>query len=146
MFILHFIADFLLQSREMGKNKSSNYTYLFKHISIIFAVIFVALIPFLGLKLAFIFSLSNALIHAVIDKFIWNFYKAFVVWKMKRDSFRWTWMNGNLNIPHEVRAAEKLKELESEFKFYEDHWFYATIGFDQLLHALTLIILAGLLL
>lgn len=146
MFVLHFIADFLLQSREMGKNKSSNYTYLFKHLAIIFGIIFVGLVPFLGLKLAFVISFYNAVIHGVIDKNIWNLYKAFVIWKMKRDSFKWTWMNGNLNIPHEERAAKKLEEIQSEFKFYEDHWFYATIGFDQLLHALTIIALAGLLL
>lgn len=139
MFILHFIADFLLQSREMGKNKSSNYTYLFKHISIIFAVIFVALIPFLGLKLAFIFSLSNALIHAVIDKFIWNFYKAFVFRKLVKKY--------ELKFPDRKEAAPNYAKAEGmSYPYYEDHWFYATIGFDQLLHALTLIILAGLLL
>lgn len=136
MFILHFIADFLLQSREMGKNKSSNYTYLFKHISIIFAVIFIGLIPFLGLKLAFVFAFYNALVHMIIDKFIWNIYKLMVYKSFLRDFIK----TGQSN------KDEYIAIRTDKFKFYEDHWFYATIGFDQLLHALTLIALAGLLL
>lgn len=107
-FITHFIADFLLQSREMGKNKSSNYKFLSQHIGIIF----VCFLPF-GLK----FAAANALIHAIIDKNIWNLYKLYVVslYESERDA--------------------------AYHEYWEDHWFYATIGFDQLLHALTLIVL-----
>lgn len=143
MFILHFIADFLLQSREMGKNKSSNYTYLFKHISIIFAVIFVALIPFLGLKLAFVFAFYNALVHMIIDKFIWNIYKYSahirIINQLNDEHYPTNSMD------HSGYALDYEYKVKS-WKYYEDHWFYATIGFDQLLHALTLIAIAGLLL
>jgi hypothetical protein len=34
----------------------------------------------------------------------------------------------------------------ASWKYWEDHWFFTTIGFDQLLHGLTLIYLAGALL
>ena len=65
------------------------------------------------LPFGFTFSLLNALVHMVIDKTIWNVYK---------------WLRG--------------KEDKETFKFWEDDLFYTTIGFDQLLHVVTLIVLA----
>lgn len=107
-FVIHFVADFLLQSREMGKKKSSDYSYLAMHLSIQF----LCFLPFFGFK----FALYNALIHGVIDKNIWNLYKVSVYLRDK-------------------------KATPETWKYYDDHWFYSTIGLDQLLHALTIIYL-----
>lgn len=117
LFITHFVADFLLQSRKMGKNKSSSWKYLGMHISIIFA----AFLPF-GIK----FAVLNALIHAIIDKNIWNLYKLSAGYRISKIS---------------GKNTSKFAELVQTWPYWEDHWFYATIGFDQLLHALTIIAL-----
>lgn len=137
--VWHFIADFLLQSRDMGTKKSSDIRYLLGHIGIIFSVMLIAFLPILAFKSALIFAGSNAIVHMIIDATIWNGYKFFTARKLRNEAYRATWMNGNLNIPHDVRAAEKLVELKNEFKYYEDKGFYATIGLDQLLHVLTII-------
>lgn len=120
-FFLHFIADFILQSREMGKNKSSNWKYLLAHLSIQFLVF----LPFFGWQ----FSLANAAIHGIIDKNIWNLYKIFTLYRL--GYFR-AWKEG------------KLDNVTKYHKYWEDHLFYATIGLDQFLHSATLILLFNL--
>jgi uncharacterized membrane protein len=114
LIVLHFVADFLLQSREMGKRKSSDYKYLFAHLFIQFIIF----LPFIGVQL----SLLNAAIHGIIDKNIWNLYKLFVVWNYNLDS-----------------------ESGKSFKYWEDHWFFTTIGLDQSLHMITLVYINSLL-
>ena len=111
--ILHFISDFLLQSREVAKNKSSSWKHLGKHIGIIF----VCFLPF-GLKI----SAANAIVHGVIDKFIWNLYKYNVMKRISKDK--------------KHLLIDQL-EAKANWKYWEDHWFYATIGLDQLLHTLS---------
>jgi len=108
-FLIHFIADFLLQSRDMAKNKSSNFTYLAVHAQILFVVFTIALFPFLGIE-ALWFSLLNSIIHGIIDWHIWRVYK---------------WI--------------KRKENINTFKYWEDSMFYSFIGFDQFLHGATLV-------
>jgi uncharacterized protein DUF3307 len=118
IFFLHFIADFLLQSREMAKNKSENLNYLMKHLFIQFIVIFIGLLmcSFDPAKCA-LFSGINAVIHGIIDWNIWRTYKRMVL------------------ITHKSR-------LEN-FKYWEDPLFYMIIGFDQTLHMSTLLLLYG---
>lgn len=128
LFVLHFIADFLLQSRNMGKNKSSNYLVLAEHISIIFLVILGGMAFLVPLKVAFQVSAVNAVLHGLIDKNIWNIYKAIT-------SFRLFGI-GNLSY------QEKL-DMTKNFKYWEDKLFYDTIGFDQLLHSLSLVYVYG---
>jgi hypothetical protein len=103
--ITHFIADFICQSRKMGKYKSSSIYWLSAHILIIFSLF----TPF-GLK----FAIKNALIHMLIDGTIWNGYKL------------------------SVKLRDK-NATASTWKYWKDHWFYVTIGFDQLLHVLTIV-------
>lgn len=75
------------------------------------SIIFICFIPF-GFK----FAMSNALIHAIIDALLWNVYKVLVYLKHPGIT-------------------------KDNFKYWLDPWFYHTIGFDQLLHYLTLYIL-----
>lgn len=121
LFFLHFIADFLLQSREMGKNKSSNWGWLFAHLVIQFLVF----LPFAGGY----FALANAMIHGIIDRNIWSLYKKLCEFRMEEDE------------SFSLGAFSQMRENE-EFEYWEDHWFYVTIGLDQFLHAATLIFLA----
>lgn len=119
LLTVHFVADFLLQSREMGKKKSSELEWLAAHCSIHLGLFTLILTLFFGFWSALAFSLLNALIHGAIDWYIWRGYKYTV---------------------HE-RFPDATPET---FKFWEDSWFFHTIGLDQLLHGLTLVTLAAL--
>jgi hypothetical protein len=113
LFVLHFIADFLLQSREMGKKKSVEFNWLAKHLAIQFAIFLVGLSIF-NVECTVEFAGLNAIIHGIIDWNIWKLYKV------------------------SVYLRDKTATPET-WKYWDDHWFYATIGLDQLLHAITLI-------
>ncbi len=124
MFITHFIADFLLQSREMGKKKSSEWAWLGKHL----LIQFMCFLPF-GIK----FALLNTIVHGIIDKNIWNLYKYSAMVRLKK------------NPNHPLLSPDMTLPIVQRWQYQEDHWFYTTIGFDQLLHTLTIVILYGVL-
>lgn len=139
MFVLHFIADFLLQSREMGTKKSSEVYWLAKHLAIQWTVFAVCLLPWLHEK-AIYFATLNALIHGLIDWNVWKLYKfsAYVRIMKIVTKKHGTWTQPpeeDVNIKAEIVA----------WKYWEDHVFYSTIGFDQMLHAITIIYLYGVL-
>lgn len=116
--ILHFISDFILQSREMGTKKSEQVVWLLRHLIYIQMVFTFGLAPLLFTGLSgekyLLFLVLNTIIHGIIDWNIWKLYKLSVLYRfINRDNF----------------------------KYWEDHLFYTTIGFDQLLHISTLIFL-----
>jgi hypothetical protein len=113
LFVVHFIADFICQPREMGKKKSYEPLWLLGHLAIQF-VFFL----FFGWK----FALANAVIHGVIDWNIWRLYKLSVV--KRHPQLNWN-----------------DKYQQGAWKYWEDHLFYTTIGLDQMLHGITLIVL-----
>lgn len=126
LFLAHFIGDFLLQSREMGRKKSKEYKWLLGHCGIIFGTSFVGLFLLLlypashisvwgVIIVASMLSLFISSLHMVIDASTWNIYSWF-------------------------RRKEDIKT----FKFWEDHWFFVTIGADQLLHILTILVATNL--
>jgi hypothetical protein len=108
MILAHFVSDFLLQTRRMGKEKSENENVLFMHI----AIVFLCFLPF-----GWLLSLANAMVHMLIDRHIWRAYK----WYAKRS----------------IKNGSPLF-VYGEYKYWEDKWFYTTIGFDQTLHILTI--------
>lgn len=121
LFSLHFLADFILQPREMGRKKSSDINYLLQHVSIQMLVFFLGLSLVMHPGFALAFAVLNGTIHGVIDAFIWKGY-ALSVWKRRK---------------HTGVTKDQLKVT---WKYWEDHWFYVTIGLDQLLHMSTLIL------
>lgn len=128
MFLCHFIADFLLQSREMAQQKSSKIRVLWDHICIQYVVLCIGLL-YAGVDFATSakICLFNSLIHGVIDWYIWRCYKWSVAHRIEWD------------YAHPLTVCN-----DGPWKYWEDHLFYTTIGFDQLLHGLTLIGCAGL--
>lgn len=116
LFTLHFIADFPLQSRDMAREKSTKLKVLIDHVWVHLLVFSTAgwfLLPYMtGLVLAAVV----AIVHGVIDWYIWRGYK-------------WYRMRG---LRHADSAAS--------FRWWEDGLFFTVIGFDQLLHGLTIIV------
>jgi hypothetical protein len=120
LLMLHFVADFLLQPREMGQKKSSEFKWLAGHLAIQFAIF----APFTSIS----FAAMNCVFHGVIDWFIWRGYKALVYKRIHTDD--------------QGFKSHSLLSNEGEWRFWLDKVFYDTIGFDQLLHGLTLVFLA----
>lgn len=136
----HFIADFLLQSREMGKKKSSDKKILAAHIAIQVAVVGVLMLLVTTPLKALAIALLNGAIHGVVDWNIWNLYKMHAYKRILK--------NATQAIPLWNEYSDKVKadiitKSISEWQYWEDHWFYTTIGFDQLLHTLTLVVVIG---
>jgi len=129
-FLLHFIADWVLQSPKMGREKSSKFIVLCQHISIIFGVIFIGTLPFLDLRTAAIFSGLNALAHAVVDWNIWRFYRVTVYFRNKK-------------MFKEKGKRETVKYLQKNFKYWLDPVFGYFLGFDQLIHYVILYVIYG---
>jgi hypothetical protein len=118
VLFLHFLADFILQPRNMGRKKSEHKGYLVLHILIQFLVMLIGTSYFLDRTTALWLATSNAAIHGVVDTFIWRLYKNTVKWRRPKHLM-----------------------VDGTFRYWEDHWFYCFIGFDQLLHTVTLVML-----
>jgi len=101
IILLHFVADFLCQTREMGLGKCSSNIILVKHIAAYSMVFLVAslLTPAFGL----VFVVVNGLAHAVTD-----------------------WFSSRIG-----------KWFHNQNQMY---WFFATLGLDQTVHMLTLVL------
>lgn len=114
LFTLHFVADFMLQSREIGRKKTKEIDYLLLHgIGVLYT--FAAAWYIFGIG-GWELALVNSVIHMIIDANIWRLYY-FTVW----------WRNPYVT--------------PSRWKYWEDYWFYFTIGLDQLLHIITILLL-----
>jgi hypothetical protein len=129
LMFAHLTADFFLQSRKMGRNKSKKPGWLARHVGVhivvftlytyIFLVFFVGGLEGITYSLIFLtslmFAIANGILHGVVDLITWNLYGLSVLYRAKRD-----------NMPYDKDPVK--------FKYWEDHWFYVTIGVDQFLH------------
>ena len=136
MLVGHFVADFLLQSREMGKKKSIYLDWLIEHAAIQFLVMATVTMYFVGIVTAYKIAFLNALVHGVIDWNIWKLYKLHALKKVRAVAER--------NLGFSDLLPEHIEHYARDYEYWDDHWFYVTIGTDQLLHSLTLIVLASL--
>lgn len=118
---LHFVADFLLQTREMAKQKSGNGFYLSVHVMIQWFVMFAGLLAFLDPVRAGQVATINASLHGLIDASVWNLYKRYVKF----------WHN---------------PETTEDFEYWEHQSFYTVIGIDQMLHSISICVAFGLVL
>lgn len=162
LMVMHLLADFFLQSREMGKNKSSSLMCLMQHGSIhliVFAIGYPLCIIGYGYMLGqeaydmvlsysaiyfiggAVLAAHNAVLHMIVDACTWNIYKV-SVWLRRK---KWIEANKTLidgyvsragGIGREATNKEIRKLMAEHYKYYEDPWFYHTIGIDQFLHVL----------
>jgi|SRR5690606_26793414 len=106
LLVIHFIADFVLQSDNMAQNKSKSNYWLTMHV-LSYIACFIILLPIMGVSVLY-FILINFILHWIID---------YVT----------------------SRMSSKL------YKLNKRHEFFICIGFDQLLHAISLIVSYNLL-
>ena len=125
LFITHFLFDFVFQSREMGKKKSEDINYLLKHGGILFMGYMWAAYAICD-NMADMFTMTAAIviIHCIQDWYIWRGYKTFT---------KWRWREHNESEYHMDLI------MKNKFKYWEDKWFYTTIGLDQTLHFITIV-------
>lgn len=113
LIAIHIIFDFLLQTRDIATNKSSNIKYLIPHLVILFMglMIYTKLSGRYSPNQAMLFVCWNIFLHGVIDWNIWRLYK-WTVYKRTKG------------------------EAGYDYKYWEDGMFYDFIAYDQGLHAL----------
>ena len=135
-----------MQSREMGQKKSSEFKWLFRHLTIQWLFFAFGLVYFVGPVLALAFATLNAVVHGIIDWYIWKGYKltAHIRINKEVDKLAAALIAGGVPMDAETHKAAYDAGVQ-DWKYWEDHVFYSTIGFDQLLHILTIIGLFALL-
>lgn len=104
ILIVHWIADFILQTDWQAKNKSTNNKALLWH-TVTYSIFWILPIKFCGLTLeeALAFACMTFIFHTITDFFTSR-------------------LNSYL------------------YKQNKIHWFFVSIGFDQILHYIQLII------
>lgn len=136
LFGLHYFSDFLLQGRSMGKGKVSNPYWMGGHWAIIFLPLLLGgfflakeslngpVGPFNILTLA----LCISFLHCAQDWLIWSLYKMSIKIRL-RNKYK-VLDSSNKDIAIEYR----------DWEYWDDKWFFNTIGIDQLLHYATIIL------
>ena len=133
----HFIADIVLQSRTMGKEKSKDSMWMFGHFLIIFLAFFAAgLFVFRNHVLppepAVLLALIIACSHCMQDWFVWVLYRCHVKVQVLN------------KLTREGRYGDYAKSAIKQWKCLEDYWFFFTIGIDQYLHYILIVVIWGM--
>ena len=68
VLLLHFVGDFLCQTRQMANNKSSNNYWLAAHVTVYSFVLFLGLIYFFDIRNLILFVIANFFLHFITDK------------------------------------------------------------------------------
>jgi len=123
VFLAHFVADFPMQTRTMAENKSTSWKWLSSHIAA-----YTVTMMLLGLLFVSVSLLSDAMFDkAFIDVHL-NFIHSWFLFCM---------INGLL---HFFTDAITSRCTTYFYKKGDTHTFFTVIGFDQFIHAATLIL------
>jgi hypothetical protein len=126
LIIAHFVGDWLLQSDWMALNKSKSFQALWCHVTVVGLTLFAwSLTQSWTLQMAVAFTFMNWGLHLVTDAFTSQLTSRLWFIDLKPAVFKW----------------EEMKHYENKWTdFYHvtfkptRHWFFVTIGFDQVLH------------
>jgi hypothetical protein len=130
---LHFVADFLLQSRKMGRNKGKSIMWLSMHVGVyLIALLSVGLLfghyVTDNMVLVFEYCLLNGILHWVTD-----------YCTSKASGFCYLKMTQKVDCDNTLAPHVK-RELNEKRKSRWEKAFWSVIGFDQFLHAFALLI------
>ena len=130
IFIGHYIAEYILQTKEIDRNKNSNYIFLFAHIWIIFGLVaFFGMFVFKDISTAIIFSAWNALAHLTIDFISWRLYTYLTLGK--------SYGFECLRDP-DFNYKEKSDLIHSKLDFLKDSLFVKITGAEKIAHVAVL--------
>ena len=133
----HFLADIVLQSRTMGKEKAKDLVWMLGHFGIIFLAFFAAgLFVFRATILppepAVLLALLVACSHCMQDWFVWMLYRCHVKVQVLN------------KLAREGRYGGYVTSAMKNWKCLGDYWFFFTIGIDQYLHYTLIIVIWGM--
>lgn len=114
LMIIHWVADFVIQTREEAKNKSTSNKYLLLH-TVKYSLLYISFFPLIG-RGVFLFIGITFITHTIIDYFT-----------SRVNGFFWT-------------KREMFKDIDEDLSDGWEHLFWCNIGFDQCLHIIQLII------
>lgn len=124
LIVIHVLFDFVFQSREVAKNKSSKLSYLIPHLFILFIGLSIyaklsgRYTPIQGQ----VFVIWNIVFHGIIDWNIWRLYKLYTGYQIKKGR--------RTNL---LQGADQNGE---QYRYWDDSTFYNFIAIDQALHGL----------
>lgn len=125
LLALHFVADFLLQTDWMGSNKSKEWNALSWHVIIYATVISVGMVAWLRI------DTLNSAAHAWAYWWLVTAITHGITDAITSRITGWLWRRQLSAAP---RAYGRFNVIDQP----PVHWFFATIGFDQLIHFTTL--------
>ena len=143
LLVAHFVGDFICQTNWMALHKSKRWDALALHVAVYMAVVsvFVALsqpdseYPYTSVKLLAIWWVVNGAAHFVQDAITSRINARFWFFKMAPG----IWAQEEHTYPKHGRTLVNPFVAEGGNR----HWFFVGIGFDQLLHYVTLFVTAS---
>lgn len=132
LLIVHWVADFILQSDYMALNKSKNWEALILH-CLVYAGPFMPVLLVLGqgIKAAACFMIFLFVTHFWVDAITSRITSK--LWFFKRTDRLW--------VTYEAVYKDEDFDFSDELWLFEGgnrHWFFVVIGLDQLIHQLTI--------
>lgn len=124
----HFIADFVLQSDRMAKNKSSSNKWLLWHVLVYSTTLLVG--SYLVYPIYWLFHYLTGLPYFFVP------YQIFPTF-----SLTYIVANGCIHFCVDYVTSRVSSSLYKQEKV---HWFFIVVGFDQAIHITTLILTLGL--
>jgi len=127
ILLIHFIADFLCQTRTMATNKSSSIYWLSAHVGVYTMVTFVGWI--------LLFSIHDGFPNKTFGDFLLRMFVT--VWNYGLPLVLLTYTTHWITDFITSRITSNLYKKEKYFEFF------AVIGLDQFIHATTLLLTYG---
>lgn len=135
LLVGHFLADFVAQSDWMALNKSKDFRALWYHVGVYMVV------------MAAVVRLGAGAVHSAPDGLLaWLAVNMFAHAAQDAITSRitsWLWF---IPMAEFAEGREILRTTETVYLARVTptrHWFFVMIGFDQLLHYVTLLVTAG---